>query len=73
MITDLALYRHIFLTVLGAGSLRPDSQYGWVRLRALFWIVDGLLLVSPHGHRQEGSSLDSSYEGTNPINEGFTS
>jgi hypothetical protein len=46
--------KNVFLTVLEAGSLRSDCQYGQILVRTLFQVSDyHLLLLSLRSRRKE--------------------
>ena len=49
--------RHIFLTVITAGSLRSGCQHGRVLVRTLFWVAEGQPpTMSPCDRKREGES-----------------
>ena len=65
--------RNLFLTVLGAESLRPGCRHDWNLMRALFWAETVVFSLCSHSiGRRLGSSLGLFYKGTNPVHEGST-
>lgn len=70
--------RNLFLIVLEAGSLTPESQYGWILVRALLlacwwlpscWVVTQTFQAAwtQKGRQRWQPSGISSYQGTNSI------